>query len=423
MCVKKYLLYIVLSFIGLTSIHAQQERTEICIDFRLNSHTIDSTYMNNAARLDEIMAAIGKLRSDTTHHILQVTFSGVASPEGNSQINQRLAKERMMALEDYVRSHISLSESLVIYHDDHYIPWQYLITEVESSDISRKEEVLTILRSPKKYVPYQGNTTIDSRVPALQKLDGGRVWSILNKRYFAKMRNACAILLTVQKKPVIEPEPAPEVKEEPLPDIIPVDTASVKEGEAVLSFTPGTSIEKRTGIQHLYFKTNAIGWGMLISNLAVEADLAQHWSATLPIYYSAMNYFTSTVKFRTLCFQPEVRYWLNENNQGWFGGAHLGLAWFNYAKGGDWRYQDHNRKTPLWGGGVSGGYRKAISRNQRWFLEFSLGTGVYKLHYDIFYNEPNGRRIETRKRTFFGIDQAAVTLAYRFDFKQKGGKQ
>ena len=72
---------------------------------------------------------------------------------------------------------------------------------------------------------------------------------------------------------------------------------------------------------------------MLIGHIAVEMDLAKHWSFALPVYYSALNFFTSDMKFRTLCFQPEVRYWLDENNQGWFGGAHLGLAWFNYAKG------------------------------------------------------------------------------------------
>ena len=428
--ISRQVVFLLMLLWGTCVLSAQELRTEICIDFRLNSHTIDATYMNNATRLDEIMEAIGKLRNDTTQRVIQLTFSGVSSPEGNSQINQRLAKERMEALEDYVRSHISLPDSLVIYHDDHYIPWQYLITEVETSNLNQKEDILTILRSPKVYIPYRGNTTIDSRVPALQRLDGGRVWRILNERYFDKMRNACAILLTVQNKKVedqvLTPDPSLEPVSEllPTPDAEPVDTIGLQSGSVVTSFAPGMPKPRSdVGIQRLYLKTNAIGWGMLISNLAVEADFAKHWSATLPIYYSAMNYFTSTVKFRTLCFQPEVRYWLNEDNQGWFGGAHLGLAWFNYAKGGDWRYQDHNRNTPLWGAGVSGGYRKAISRNQRWFLEFSLGTGVYKLHYDIFYNEPDGRRVDTRKRTFFGIDQAAVTLAYRFDFKQKGGKQ
>ena len=419
---RKHLAAIILFFMGLIPTHAQQEQqTEICIDFRLNSHRIEPAYMNNAARLNEIMAAIEKLRNDSTHSIMQVTFTGVASPEGNYEVNRRLADSRLHTLEQYVRTHITLPDSLVIRYNDHYIPWNYLIAEVESSDIAQKQEVLRILNTPEKFVPSTNGQKIDSRIPALQALDGGSVWRTLNQRYFAKMRNACAVLFTVQK-PIIEPVNEPIAEVQPVPS---ADTISVEQEPVVLFITPEVPSKKRAdiGIQRLYLKTNAIGWGMLISNLAVEADFAKHWSVTLPIYYSAMNYFTSTLKFRTLCFQPEVRYWLNENNQGWFGGAHLGLAWFNYAKNGDYRYQDHNRNTPLWGGGISGGYRKAISRNQCWFLEFALGTGVYKLHYDVFYNEHNGRRIDTRKKTFFGIDQAAVTLAYRFDFKQKGGKQ
>ena len=197
-------------------------------------------------------------------------------------------------------------------------------------------------------------------------------------------------------------------------------------------FTDGYAQHRRTSpepmysasdARHWYLKSNTVGWGMLIANIAGEIDFANHWSATLPVYYSALNYFTSTVKFRTLCFQPEVRYWLSPENVGWYGGAHLGLAWFNYAKGGDWRYQDHNRHTPAYGGGISVGYRMPIAKNNRWFMEFSLGGGVYKLHYDVFHNHHNGQMTDIRKRTFYGIDNVAVSFAYRFDLKKKGGNR
>lgn len=52
---------------------------------------------------------------------------------------------------------------------------------------------------------------------------------------------------------------------------------------------------------------------MLISNIAVEVDINKYWSVTLPIYYSALNYFTRTRKLRTLAFQPEVRWWFAPN--------------------------------------------------------------------------------------------------------------
>ena len=416
MCIKRQFITIILSLIGITSVCAQRNRTEICIDFRLGSHTIDPNYMDNAARLDEIMEAIGQLHRDTLMSVVQVVFTGVSSPEGNYQVNKRLAGQRLKSLEQYVRSHLDVSDELVVKHNDTYIPWNYLITEVENSDIAQKEEVLSILRGPSELIPYYNNTTIDSRIPALQKLDGGRVWRTLNNRFFAKMRNACAVLMTIKE------EPLPVVVPAPVPVEV-VDTVAVvvPEPEPAPAPAPQPLPEPEEWMRHIHLKTNAIGWGMLMANIAVEVDLAKHWSLTIPYYYSAWNYFTSTVKFRTSCLQPEVRYWLDEENKGWFGGAHLGLAWYNYAKGGDWRYQDHNRRTPLYGGGLSIGYRLPISKSHRWWMEFSVGGGVYKLHYDIFHNQRNGPLVDTRKRTFYGLDQASIAFAYRFDWTKKGG--
>ena len=165
---------------------------------------------------------------------------------------------------------------------------------------------------------------------------------------------------------------------------------------------------------------------MAIANVAAEIDLAKHWSFTLPVYYSAWDYFKSTIKFRTFAVQPEFRYWLSEENDGFFGGAHFGLAYYNFAFDGDYRYQDHNRETPAIGGGVSIGYRLPISKNNRWKVEFSLGAGVYSRHYDKFHNTPrtkDGLMIESIKKTYWGIDQAAVSFSYSFDLKKKGGKR
>ena len=303
MCIKRQFITIILSLIGITSVCAQRNRTEICIDFRLGSHTIDPNYMDNAARLDEIMEAIGQLHRDTLMSVVQVVFTGVSSPEGNYQVNKRLAGQRLKSLEQYVRSHLDVSDELVVKHNDTYIPWNYLITEVENSDIAQKEEVLSILRGPSELIPYYNNTTIDSRIPALQKLDGGRVWRTLNNRFFAKMRNACAVLMTIKE------EPLPVVVPAPVPVEV-VDTVAVvvPEPEPAPAPAPQPLPEPEEWMRHIHLKTNAIGWGMLMANIAVEVDLAKHWSLTIPYYYSAWNYFTSTVKFRTSCLQPEVRY-------------------------------------------------------------------------------------------------------------------
>jgi hypothetical protein len=176
--------------------------------------------------------------------------------------------------------------------------------------------------------------------------------------------------------------------------------------------------------RNLHIKTNTLGLGLAIANVAVEIDLAKHWSFTLPVYYSAWDYFKSTIKFRTFSVQPEFRYWLSDENDGFFAGAHFGLAYYNVAFDGDYRYQDHNCNTPAIGGGVSMGYRLPISKNNRWRVEFSLGAGAYTTHHDKFYNTPNtkgGLMKETIKKTYWGIDHAAVSFSYSFDLKKKGG--
>lgn len=417
MCIKRIYFIIILFFAGISSLHAQEKRTEICIDFRVNSRTIDSTYMDNQTRLAEILSSIRQLHQDTTMSVLQVTFCGVASPEGNHQMNRRLASQRLDALEQYIRTQILLPEDIIIRHNDTYIPWNYLITEVGTSDMECKEEILSILRSPSKLVPYYGNSTIDSRIPALKKLKGGRVWTMLNKRYFPKMRNACAVLITMKKEPVKEIIPTPTP--------ISTDTIVVVPIEPVPQ--PVSALPQPEGwTRHLYLKSNTLGLGMGIANVATEIDLAKHWSFTLPVYYSAWDYFKSTIKFRTFAVQPELRYWPSENNNGFFAGAHFGLAYYNFAFDDDYRYQDHNRETPAIGGGFSVGYRLPISKNHRWQVEFSIGGGIYPLHYDKFHNTPNtkdGLMTESIKKTYWGIDQAAVSLAYTFDLKKKGGKR
>ena len=187
------------------------------------------------------------------------------------------------------------------------------------------------------------------------------------------------------------------------------------------------STDTKAWFSQLHVKTNALGLGMAIANAAVEVDLAKHWSFTLPVYYSAWDYFKTTVKFRTLFIQPEFRYWFKPDNDGWFIGAHFGWGHYNYALDGDYRYQDHNQETPSIGGGLSIGYRTPLGKNKRWKLELAVGGGVYPSRYDKFYNTSDTEKglmvASDIHKTYWGVDQAAVSIAYAFDFKKKGGKR
>ena len=398
--------------------HSQKSHSEFCINFVVNRTIVNPGFSNNAARIEEIIEFLQEIRKDSTISIVEISFAGAASPEGSDQLNRGLAKGRLAALERIIRKEVDIPDSIISRNDSH-IPWSYLLSQIENSDLSHKEEVIAILKEEARLVKYhRPNAHIDNRVVKLQQLDNGRVWKQMLKLFFKPMRNACAVIVTYKNIPrpaAIAPaiESIPSIKlEANLPTTIPAIKAIVP--QVIDTWTP-----------KLYIKTNAIALGMAIANIAGEVDLAKHWSFTLPIYYSAWDYFKATVKFRTFAVQPEFRYWPSAKNNGFFTGAHFGLAYYNFAFNGAYRYQDHNRNTPSIGGGISVGYRLPISKSSPWQVEFSVGAGAYSRHYDKFHNTPrtkDGLIIEDIKKAYWGIDQASISFAYMFDLNKKGGK-
>ncbi len=407
MNIKSVYAALIILLLGTCHAHSQERgTTEFFIDFRVNITQIDSSYRDNAVRLSELSSFLKNLQTDKTIDIVSVSFCGAASPEGSYEWNRKLAAGRLKSLEKLVRSGVDIPDSLVTYNDS-YIPWEYLAARVAESDMPYKDEILSIISDSPEIVAYHSGRTIDRRILKLQKLNSGRVWKEMLRRFFIPMRNACAVFVTYRRVPV----PGLEA---------PACTLSAP-ASGILS--PAPPVPEKWG-RNLYVKTNALGLGLAISNAAVEIDLCRHLSFNLPAYYSAWNYFTPTVKFRTFAVQPELRYWFSDGgpcNDGWFAGAHFGLAYYNLAVNGAFRTQDHDGKSPALGGGLAAGYRMPISGNGRWKMEFSLGAGAYALHHDKFRNHTNGLLSHTEKRTYVGIDQASVSVSYTFGLNRKGG--
>lgn len=308
MRIKKYCITLILLLFGVGIAHSQESRTEICVDFRVNSTVIDSAYSDNAARMQEIIEFLRNIHQDSTINIVEISFCGAASPEGSDQLNRKLARGRLSALEKFIRKEVDIPDSLIT-RNDSYIPWDYLKSQIEDSGLTHKDEVISILEEESLLVDYHHpNTHIDNRIVKLKRLDNGKVWQQMNKLFFERMRNACAVFVTYKQKlpPVQEPVIVPDtIKVEPIVEVVEIqpDTTAI-----VAPVVP--DVEEWT--RKLHVKTNAIGLGMGIANVAAEIDLAKHWSFTLPVYYSAWDYFKTTIKFRTFSVQPEFRYWLSE---------------------------------------------------------------------------------------------------------------
>lgn len=361
-------------------------------------------FMGNRRSVNEFVSEIREIEKDSSFVILDVRYFSEASPEGKVQLNEQISLNRGKSITALLHRYLPFSDSVV-----HLInlneDWSYLLERIKESSIPFKDEVIAVF-----------NSTLpdDSREQALKSLRNGVPWSYMYSKFFPKMRRV-RVVITVGI-------PEPSVGSMAVYDGVVEDLfVPVEDEPLVFEFEPlqvDTLHVRRGPFKDVYLKSNVAGLGLLVANAAVEVDLGKGFSFALPVYYSAWNYFTSSVKFRTLAFQPELRYWFNRKYRGVYAGAHFGLGWYNVATGGGWRIQDKDGKTPAVGGGLSAGYRMPLGKGwPRWQLEFAVGGGIYSVEYDKFHNWFNGTLYGKKKKTYIGLDQAAVNLVYKFPHK------
>ena len=389
--------------------YAQMTERSVELRFRQGSSKYEPNYRGNAERLRQFSDEIISLHRDK-YEITSAAFQAGTSPEGSERVNARLAAER---LRNGIAAFLAVMGDDIVLHGEELTvssasagTWEDLASLLEAgSDFEGRDTVLKVLRDSS--LSHEAKTT------ALHRLGGG-IWNYLTNIVFPELRvSGITIRLALAER---------------LPDTVPA--VSVKRGFRLeppvgsicaVPLKPNTPPEglfdKDEWVRQLRVGTNAVGLGLLLGNLSAEVDITRNLSFHLPVYYSALNYFTSTIKFRALGFQPELR-WNFTRPAGLFVGAHFGLAYFNLATNGNWRIQTHNGNEPLIGGGVSLGYRLPLSKDKRWNLDFVLGAGAYRFNYDKFYNEPNGALAGSVSKTYWGLDNAALNFSYSFDLRR-----
>ena len=374
------------------------------IHFRFDKSDVDLKYMDNALSMQKFSETIDSIGITSIDSVVIVSQS---SPEGSYMYNIRLSERRAKSMGKYFGENFPELQDRLFVHPGGE-SWGQLREYVEKDTLMKAstiEKIISII-----------DADIDIPSKKLQ-LEQMQIYRYLLRTYYPLIRNSvfCLIYHSAAERPL------------KLSTVQPVSMVRYIEiPESTIAYDGKSAPEVIDWYRKLYVKTNAVGLGLGIANLAVEMDVAKHWSVTIPVYYSAWNYFQSTTKFRTLAIQPEVRYWKREENDGLFAGAHCGLAYYNLAFDGDYRYQDHNGVTPAMGGGLSVGYRLPISKKSPFKVEFSIGAGVYSLHYDTFQNTTNvaeGQMIGSTRRTYCGIDQGAISFSYMFDFNKRGVKR
>lgn len=162
----------------------------VSLRFRINKSTVDASFKNNAAALQELEELSG--RDD----VQSVTVKAACSPDGPLSFNRVLARSRAQAVADHLQAlNPSLKDIRIeVVEED----WSGLASYVRRSNKPWKDEALEILRQ-------RGSNCKQ----LLQELWVGEAWEDMVKNYFSRLRKAEVVFaFTPQAEEVAASSPA-----------------------------------------------------------------------------------------------------------------------------------------------------------------------------------------------------------------------
>lgn len=398
--------------VAAASTASPREVRTISIDFPINSWAVDSSYSNNAEKIENLRSLINECGNNENISIDSMTVSGYASPDGPLPRNKELSLRRAMSLLTYLNKQCGVPDSLITLGEN-IVPWGLFRDMVSSSGYSWRNDALRIMSTG------NDNDAADNsrRMAGIKRLDGGKAWEVIKRDMLPRLRSAFVVTTVISFK---APEPSAPVADDSMTEL-PAPAAQQRENETVEKEAPVTLPDAVTECDDAWrLSTNIPEWALLIGNISGEWDFACHWSANLSLHYGALDYFSSTTKFRTFILRPEIRWWRADSHEGFFAGAHLQMASYNFALSSwEYRIQDVDGKHPALGGGIGAGYRLPLGKSGRWSLEMALGAGIYHLEYNRYENRPNGQLVDTRSRTWAGIDNVAISIVYNLSTSKR----
>jgi outer membrane protein OmpA-like peptidoglycan-associated protein len=166
----------------------EHRATSITIYFGVGKSSIDMTMSDNARSLKALLDVIHALEAAPGKPHISVLMGGFASPEGDSQLNMRLAGARANVVRDYLIARSSLTLADVHVHNAG-ADWRGLRALVAASKMPVRADVLRIIDT----YPIWNSRTQGGRLATLMNLDGGQPYRYLLERFFPKLRSAAFI--------------------------------------------------------------------------------------------------------------------------------------------------------------------------------------------------------------------------------------
>ena len=400
-------------FISCNKIYAQAAAYEEKVDtlhfsilFSMNDHFLYSGKSNNSETIHQIDSIVSYYQ--TNRFICSIDILAFSSFDGQWTKNLSLSEERALAVRDHLLNSFNFMKETTIQAKGMGEDWIYL-KEIVLNDpqIPAQKQVIAIIDDER--------LNYDQKELKIKQLDQGAAFRYMTLNVLPLLRRTDIQMITHYQNEIPDIPQQEEIPDTPQQEEVTEQKEAVEAPEAIENIEVAKN-EPQPESPVSYSprwaaKTNLLYLSADVFNAGVEYSWEQHFSLDVPVTYSPYT-IKRDWRIRTLSIQPEIRWWPDCALKGHFMGLHFHTAYYNISTNNTDRYQDKNRRTPLWGFGLSYGY--AFLLKNHWNMEITIGAGYARLDYDVFYNVTNGALYDTRTKNYWGITRAGINLIYQF---------
>lgn len=401
---QKFVILLALLMSAVTSAFAQNMPTSDTVSMRVfykQGHaTFDPSYMGNGVNLENFIGKIREIRKDPMSRVRAIRIYAGASPEGSSDINQKLSEKRAENIAEVLQEYFPDDQGL-FYVNAVGVDWEGLEQMVmRASDMPYRDEVLDILRNTPEWVTENG-AVVDSRKRQLTSLHNGKAWWYMYDNLFPELRGAggrIAVEIEYMPKGIVDLS----VQEF-------LDDSVFKRPPPVIEALP---VVKRTPQPfYMALKTNLLYDVALVPNLGVEFYLGKGWTIGANGAFAWWKVDSKDYFWRVYGGDFSIRKYFGRAAKAKpLTGHHLGLYGqalsYDFELGGTGYLSDMS-----YGGGIEYGYSFPIAK--RLNLDLGIGIGYLGGEYKK-YTPMDGHYVwqETRQRHWFGPTKAEITLVW-----------
>jgi outer membrane protein OmpA-like peptidoglycan-associated protein len=376
----------------------------VTLNFRMNSTTLESDYMDNAQALDMIFRTFSdkQMLADMDF----ITVIAASSPDGNTAANDKLAAARAKAVKSYVMWKYPFMNRERIFTFSIGEDWTGLRKMVsEDKKVPYHNEVLKLLDSE------QEGDVIRSE---LKRIGGGSAYRYIADNMLPRLRGAAACMIYYKQKP------EPVITTERITDTVYVER-EVRRDSII-------RVEVPTRKPYYWaLKTNLLYDALLLPDLHAEFSIGRRWSVELGgqwAWWTSNKSHDNTWRIQTAGL--EGRYWLgNRESKTRLSGHFLGV----YGMVGTYDVRFGAKTGYLsdmsYSAGISYGYSTRLSRSLN--LELGISVGYMGGEYETYHIYDEEQNIFYRdgqdSRHYFGPTKARVSLVWLLDGKNPAKKR